>query len=362
MKWFETYHSNTIAAGGNQSIFTLQENEIRRGRVYYKIFAGGEFRYSLLFSNIIDSTFADGSVSHCNLVCDEWEIVEAAVGICDTCGEFHAGEPDSMLPLFFQGQRNKTVMPGEFFTSDPISLNIRKDQYLCLELSFRGQMIPCHEETRLPVFIQENGHWIPSKEMPLPGMIGCDRKVRGRIGFLGDSITQGIGTPVNSYAHWNALAAEALGEEYSFWNLGLGFGRAQDAASDGAWLFKAKQTDAVVLCYGVNDLLQGRSGEQIEEDLLAIIHTLRKNYVRVLLQTIPPFDLSGAELATWLRLNGRIRSTLSREADGIFDVVPALIEGGESQGRARYGGHPNEDGCAAWARALIPVMKEFLNL
>ena len=231
-----------------------------------------------------------------------------------------------------------------------------------LELSFRGQMIPCHEETRLPVFIQENGHWIPSKEMPLPGMIGCDRKVRGRIGFLGDSITQGIGTPVNSYAHWNALAAEALGEEYSFWNLGLGFGRAQDAASDGAWLFKAKQTDAVVLCYGVNDLLQGRSGEQIEEDLLAIIHTLRKNHVRVLLQTIPPFDLSGAELATWLRLNGRIRSTLSREADGIFDVVPALIEGGESQGRARYGGHPNEDGCAAWARALIPVMKEFLNL
>ena len=82
----------------------------------------------------------------------------------------------------------------------------------------------------------------------------------------------------------------------------------------------------------------------------------------MLLQTIPPFDLRGAELATWLRLNGRIRSTLSREADGIFDVVPALIEGGESQGRARYGGHPNEDGCAAWARALIPVMKEFLNL
>lgn len=360
MKWFESFNSNTTAAGGNQYIFSLKENEIRRGRVYYKIFAGGEFRYSLLFSNILDSTFADGSVSHCNLLCDEWEIIEASLGVCGNCDEITATEPDRMIPLSFQGQKSKSVMPGEFFASDPISLTIQKGEYLCLELSFCGRTIPCHEETLLPVFIQKEGLWIPSKEMPLPGMIGCDRRVRGKIGFLGDSITQGIGTPVNSYAHWNALVAEALGEEYSFWNLGLGYGRAQDAASDGAWLFKAKQTDAIVLCYGVNDILRGRTAEQIEEDLVTIIQALKKNHVKLLLQTIPPFDLSGNELVTWLRLNDFIRNSLSESVDQIFDAA-AVLEDRAHRGRALYGGHPNPVGCAAWAKELLPVMKEFLE-
>lgn len=361
MKWFDSYSSNTTAGGGNQYIFFPQDNEIRKGRVYYKIFAGGEYNYSLLFSNIIDSTFADGSVSHCNLVCDEWEILEAMLGVCGSCDEINAAEPDRMVPLSFQGQKSKVVMPGEFFTSDPILLSLQKGEYLCLELSFRGRMIPCHEETLLPVFIMENGKWIPSKEVPLPGMIGCDRKVRGKIGFLGDSITQGIGTPVNSYAHWNALTAQALGKEYSFWNLGLGYGRAQDAASDGAWLFKARQTDAIVLCYGVNDILRGRTAEQIKQDLTTIVHNLKQNNVNVLLQTIPPFDLGGAELATWLQLNDFIRNTLSESADQVFDVAAILTDGRIDQGKALYGGHPNEAGCAAWAKALVPVLEDFLK-
>lgn len=360
MKWFEAYTSNTTAAGGNQYLFSLKENEIRKGRVYYKIFAGGEFRYSLLFSNIIDSTFADGSVSHCNLICDEWEMLEASLGVCGDCNENTAAEPGRMIPLFFQGQKSKSVMPGEFFTSDPVSLTIQKGDYLCLELTFRGRMIPCHEETLLPVFIRRKNTWIPSKEMPLPGMIGCDRSVRGKIAFLGDSITQGIGTPVNSYAHWNALTAEALGEEYSFWNLGLGYGRAQDAASDGAWLFKAKQADAVVLCYGVNDILRGRTAEQIEQDLTTIVQSLKKHQVKLLLQTIPPFDLSGNELAAWLRLNDFIRDTLSKSADVVFDAAAVLTDP-QNPGRSLYGGHPNPAGCAVWAKELIPVMKEFLE-
>ena len=35
-----------------------------------------------------------------------------------------------------------------------------------------------------------------------------------RVLLIGDSITQGIGTKLNSYLHWNAILSEKLGEEY----------------------------------------------------------------------------------------------------------------------------------------------------
>lgn len=174
-------------------------------------------------------------------------------------------------------------MPGEFFTSDAMELEAKKDSYLCLEIEFCGSMIPYHEESILPVFEKDNGKWIPSKRVPFPGMIGCNRNVRARIGFLGDSITQGIGTAVNSYLHWNARVAEAIGPDYSYWNLGIGFGRAADAASDGAWLFKAKQMDMIVMCYGINDICQGKEQEQIKKDLLTVVWKLQKAGVKVLI-------------------------------------------------------------------------------
>ena len=63
----------------------------------------------------------------------------------------------------------------------------------------------------------------------------------------------------------------------------------------------------------------------------------------------------------WLQVNAYVREVLFEYADGLFDVVPILIDGPEEEGRAGYGGHPNEVGCAAWAKALIPVVEKFLK-
>ena len=361
MKWFETYSSNTLAGSGNQYYFTTGDDKIHRGRIYYKIFAGGTYNYSLLFSNIMDSTYADGKVSHCNLILPEWELVQLRVGVCSTCDEVTAAEPEMLQILTFDGKASKKVAPGEFFTSDPEVIWAKKGEYLCVEIAFRGKMIPYHEESILPVFVWENGEWVPSKHVPFPGMVGCDRKVSKKVGFMGDSITQGIGTPINSYNHWNALVADAIGEKYAYWNLGLGYGRAQDAASDSAWLYKAKQCDEVVVCYGTNDVGQGRALEQIKRDLLTIVTKLKEVGARVLIQTLPPFDWQGEQLEKWLQVNAYVREVLSRYADGLFDVVPILIDGPEEEGRAGYGGHPDEVGCAAWAKALIPVVEELID-
>ena len=82
MKYFEQFTSNSYAGSSNQFYFNMNEGEVRTGRIYYKISVGGEYNYSILFSNIIDSTYADGSLSHMNLICDEWKIHSLKIGKC----------------------------------------------------------------------------------------------------------------------------------------------------------------------------------------------------------------------------------------------------------------------------------------
>lgn len=361
MKWFAKYGSNTIAGSGNQAAFAADEKELRKSRVYYRLLSGGTYGYSFLYTNILDSTFAQGDMCNCNMLCDEWEIVRASVGVCKECGPEYASDPVSAQPLTFQGAQGHTLMPGEFLTSDSVTISAQKGECLCVEMEFRGSLMPCHPESIVPAFVLEGGRWVPSQSFPFASMVGCDRPVWARVGFLGDSITQGIGTPCNAYSHWNALCAQDIGEEWSWWNLGLGYARAYDAASNGAWLYKAKHLDYAVVCYGTNDVGFGRTADQIVGDLRTIIDKLHRADTKVLLQTLPPFDRPEEQTKVWFEVNERVRKELAPQADAFFDVVPVLINGAEEQGKSRYGGHPNEMGCAKWAEALIPVLKEFLT-
>ena len=216
MDFFRNFTSNTLAASGNQMWFSSDPQTEHTGRIFYRIAHGGVFRYSLLFANLLDSTYDDGSEGHCNQILPPWPLLSARVASCpaDSFGpDFMEPEQAAAInalltafqPLTFQGQSSKQVAPGEFFCSDPVSLDLDKDAYLCVELTFRGTLLPYHPESLLPVYRQTEGGWQYDVRMPLPSMIGCDRPVRRRIGFLGDSITQGIGVTYNSYAHWNAV-------------------------------------------------------------------------------------------------------------------------------------------------------------
>ncbi len=371
MRYFEHYVSNTTAGSGNQHIF-CSDNHPHTGRVFYRIEEGGTYAYSFLFSNILDSTFADGSVSHKNMICDEWEILEARVGGCQrtakaqldaaVAGKEELPEITDWKQVTFGGKKAKTVNPGEFFCSDDMFLSFESGAYLCLELTFSGKIIPYHEESLLPVFVQENGEWQYCKRMPFAGMIGCQRSVKARIGFIGDSITQGIGTACNSYEHWNARLAAMLGCEYAYWNLGLGFGRANDIASDGAWMYKAKQNEVLVVCYGVNDMLhEAVSAKQLIGDLTAIVTALKKEHKKILLQTIPPFEYEGQRRQVWQEVNEYIKTKLAEKVDAVFDVVPILGEDEAHAYHAKYGAHPNKEGCYVWADALYPVLKQLLD-
>ena len=359
MKYFDTYTSNTLASAENQHFFISEDKEKEQtGRAFYKVFASGKYNYSFLFSNTIDSTYGNGSISHMNLVCDEWEILSARVALVDNCDCKTMPEIHGFSALTFGGSVSKTVNPAEIFSSDPIELDIKKGQFICLEITFKGEMIPYHEESLLPIFKLDGDEWKYDKKMPLAHMVGCDRPVKKRIGFIGDSITQGIGTPPNSYEHYAAVAADIVGEEYSYWDIGIGYARGNDAATDGAWLFKAKQLDLVTVCFGVNDINQGFTAEQIIKNLEIIMDKLHKAGAKVIIQTVPPFEYTDARIDKWNIVNEYIMTSMAERAEGVFDVRPILSKSEEEPYKARFGGHPNSEGNGIWGRALAEVIKK----
>lgn len=360
MRYFDSFVSGTSAGSGVQSFFRSDPRQVRVGRTYYRLAQGGRYEVSLLYSNTVDSTFADGSHSHANYLLDEWRILSLRVGRCCVCTAAECAEPDAFTPVLFNGSEEKWVAPGELFASDPFSFAAEKGETMCVELTCAGRTLPCHPESLLPAFVREGGAWVPSKEQPFLSMLGCARRVKARVGFLGDSITQGIGTPENSYQHLSALLAERLGPEVAVWNLGLGYGRAHDAALDGAWLYKARQNDLVCVCFGVNDLLQTRDAAQLKRDMAYIVRALQRSGVRVLLQTVPPFDYAEDVRPLWEEVNAFLRERLAQEADAFFDTVPVLGRGPEAPHLSRYGAHPDARGNTAWAEALESVLAPML--
>lgn len=345
MKYFEKYTSNSLAGTGNQSCF-ISDGENHIGRIFYKVFSGGKYNYSFLFSNIIDSRFTE--ITSANCVMDNWEIVKARVAVADDCS--NPRKIEGFADLTF-GNADECELPNGFFCSKPVLLNAEKGKYICVELTFRGDKVPDHPESQVMSYVYENNRWIRSVEMPVVHCVGCDRTVKRRIAFLGDSITQGIGPEFNSYEHWCAQLAEKIGEEYSFWNLGIGCGRAQDAASDGAWLAKAKENDIVFVCYGVNDIIGDRaSADDVKKRLDTICDKLTDKGVKVIIQSIPPFNYRDEFRPIWEDVNEYIKNNISRRVSGYFDNVPILC--GDEPYMSKYEKHPNAEGCRKWADEL----------
>lgn len=361
--WFQTYTSNTLAGSGNQYVFE-SDGLAHTGRVWYRLTHGGSYPYSLLFSNVIDSTYSDGAVSRKNDLRAGWKLI----GLRAAVSPVIANDRELDFQRLTFGGKNGVDVKAEsgFFASDPAVFRAEAGEYLCVEVTYAGTILPNHEESIISCFLREGESWVPSKKMPFPSMIGCGRKADVRVAYLGDSITQGIGTDTDSYAHWNAVLSGLIeqnrgGRSFAYWNLGLGYGRAEDAASDGVWLEKAKKNDVVIVCYGVNDLYHTEGGAEIIKGYLkAVVSALKKAGLRVLLQTVPPFEYVGRMKTDWLEIN---RCILAGEtgADAVFDNVPVLGGGPDAPEQAPFGGHPNAEGCRRWAEALYPAVRKLLE-
>ena len=359
MEYFKKYHSNTTAGSGSQYFFINESDKPTKSCTLYRVSEGGEYPYSFLISNTIDGTFADGKISHKNLVVDSWVIDKMQVGVSSRCDKDSFAYPVSMKAVTFDGKAEKNVNPGELFCTDPVILNAKAGEYICVEITFSGKMIPNHEESMIPSFILKDGEWVASKKHPYVAMVGAELDDKKKIAYLGDSITQGCGTPVNSYTHWNAVLSERLGNKYSYWNIGLGYGRADDAASDGMWLYKAKQNDIVFVCYGVNDINRGFSADAIKKNLQTIVDKLCERGIRVFIQTVPPFNYPPERTVIWKEVNEFIKNEI-QNVEFVFDCTAILSKSEEEPQMAKYGGHPDSNGCKIWGEALYDAIKDVL--
>ncbi len=353
-KYMTTFLSDILAGSANQCFFVLGDAPITC-RVYYKLFRGGE-EYKIYFSDTVDSTFSDGSFSVCNDTCGEWEILSLRAGVCDACGMDDPAEPPFFTAAFFEGKQSKTVSAGEVFSTDTMRISARGGEYLCVEYTLRGHKLPCHPEIQIPAFIHKNGVWEKNVYFPVPSMIGVKRKAEKSVCFLGDSITQGIGATPNGYRHWCAVAADILGTRYAYRNLGIGYARASDTASNGAWLKKAKESDICVLCLGANDILQNASAVSVCHSLIKTVSLLEKAGVQVLVQTVPPFEYPPEAAEYCKKINVFIKNTFSN----VFDNTLFLCNEGDVSAPV-YGGHPNDTGCRIWGERIAAHIKTFID-
>lgn len=358
MDIFDTCVSNTLAANGNQRILKPSPG-VHEGLQFIKIFTGGEYGYVFAYSDRIDSTFGSGDDSRCNDACGGWTIRALAYTVTKNADPDEA-EANGFRSLFFGGRTETQVKGDELTFTDPVKISADKDAYICLKISFEGERVPYHHESTVALFCKEKNAWKASPEVPLAVFTGVQRQVKARIGFIGDSITQGCGTTYNGYKQYAAVIAERLGEDYAFWDLGLGYARGSDAATDGIWLHKAKRNDIVSVCFGVNDILQGHSADEVKKDLETIVVKLKEAGVRVLLQSVPPFDYDEKNTKTWLEVNRFLKTELKKKADTFFDTSTVLSADGVDTPRSKYGSHPNDEGHEVWGTVLEDVLKAIL--
>ncbi len=346
--FYAHFSSDCTAGSANQVLTRDREPVTRTGRCYYRLSRGGAM-YSLLFSNQIDSTFSDGSISRANDIGGTWEIHSMRVGRCEKSGD----EPAIWHDCTFDGQKTLTVSGDMVFACDAIPLHANAGDSLCYEITLSGDCYPYHEEIVLPVTVRDGEAWVASKQIPVPLMIGCDREVSCRVGFIGDSITQGCGTECDSYTHWVARIAAELPQDISIWDLGIGYARGYDAATDKGWLARAKNCGTVNVCFGVNDLLRGRTAAELLCDLETIVTALKAAGCRVILFTVPPFDMTGDAMRYWYIVNRAIRAGKITGADRIFDFAAVLGQDYPCEHNSVWGGHPDAAGCQAAADAYL---------
>lgn len=357
-EFFENYTSNTLAACGNQT--TFDNAVIGEGIAFIRVQNGGTYNYVFAFSGILDSTFGDGSKTKCNEIYDGWTIESLEYAVTDNC-EPDEAEKKSFTSLSFDGNGSLTVEKEKLYLTDKKKITAEKGQFICLKIKFSGKIIPCHYESIIALYRKSDGVWQKSPLLPVPLITAVDRPAKKRIGFIGDSITQGIGSDWNSYRHYAAVAAEILGDEYAYWDLGLGYARGADMASKGVWFERAKQNDIVCICYGVNDMFQGRTVEQLKTDLGTIIDELKSAGAKVIIQSISPFDYGEEHEKMWRDVNAYVESELAPKADAYFNNLPILCADGRSSPKAKYGGHPNNEGHRLWGEALAPVIKKLIE-
>lgn len=358
---FTTYVSNTVVSTGNN--FYIEKAENITYRAYLPVEEYGELEYKFFFTNTVDSTYTKGKIAFVGKSGGSYTISNATVADGGTGVE---DKITNRTPITFGGKETKEVTADESYWSDPVTMNIPEGHYMVWEWTVSGEGIPCNKMSSLTSTASSaDGETFEfCDEIPLPQIIGAKRDVKHTVAAIGDSITQGCQTEQMKYEFWASKISTQLGSDVAFFNCGLGWARASDAASNENWLSRVSQYDTVIVAFGTNDIVSGKYGgkkssaEEIDEYLDAIVSYLTEKGCDVILFNAPPQDFKKTNEGIRTALNEKIPAIAEKYGAKFFDFS-ALLSTEDEPRKAVYGGHPNGEGGTVVADAFV---KQFGSL
>lgn len=352
---FTTYVSNTVVSTGNN--FYIEKAENITYRAYLPVEQYGELEYKFFFTNMVDSTYAKGKNAFVGKDGGAYTVSNAVIADGGTSTE---DEITNRTPVTFGGKETKEVAADESYWSDPVTMNIPEGHYMVWEWTVSGEGIPCNKMASLTSTASSaDGETFQfCDEIPLPQIIGAKRDVKHTVAAIGDSITQGCQTEQMKYEFWASKISTQLGSDVAFFNCGLGWARASDAASNENWLSRVSQYDTVIVAFGTNDIVSGKYGgkkstaEEIEGYLDTIVSYLTEKGCDVILFNAPPQDFKETNEGIRTALNEKIPAIAEKYGAKFFDFS-ALLSTEDEPGKAVYGGHPNGEGGTVVADAFV---------
>jgi lysophospholipase L1-like esterase len=305
--------------------------------------------------------------------------------------------PGSARSLSFDGRRSVVIPAGRAVASDPVVLRVRPGTHLAVSLYFSAPTGPVTQHTQArqtnwvaagPRDLDQSGRAFFTQTQSWYLLSGVDvlapRRDRGVVVAFGDSITDGVGSPLNGDGRYpNDLAqrlAGVSGSTLSVVDAGIGGNRVvHETPCCGPGAVGRFRRDAlsqpgvreVILLEGINDIGESQSrgvltaphtsvsALQIVEGYTKIIAMAHAAGVRVLGATLTPFHgaryWTPAGEAKREAVNHWIRT--SHAFDGVIDFASAVAEPGDPEQLAPAFDsgdhlHPNGAGYRAMARAV----------
>ncbi|MCC8068437.1 MAG: SGNH/GDSL hydrolase family protein [Ruminococcus sp.] len=363
---FDEYVSNTLVATGNN--YVVEKADEVTYRAYFPVEEYGELEYCFYFSNTVDSTYKYGELAYVGRVGEGYTITSAYIADGGTSIEDEITNRTAVT--FDDGNISKEVGAGETYWSDSITFDVPQDHYLVWEWTVSGENIACTYMSSLTSTTADSGDgdFKYCDQIPLPQLIGAKRDTKLNIVAIGDSITQGCQTEFMKYEFWSARISQMLGEDYAFWNCGLGWSRTSDASQCGDWLSRASTGDIVIVAFGTNDINTGEymgdggnSAQEIVDYLKVILDELTHKGCEVILFNAPPEDYGEEKESVRLEYNQMVEE-LSNEYGIYFFDFASYLSDEENPAKALYGGHPNGEGGQIVADAFLEQFKDLLQV